>query len=252
MLTVPPSPVLGQTFLPDPVEQVAFALQLEKPFLAGATGLAAFSSILEADALLPVGFASLQIGLPVAFAGADFVDGTSVYMGNVRASLLFGAPDALTSFIGVTLPTASNISGPDLALLVGVLPWLGELEKWVDDNITVSGAILPSWRLSDAGRIGLRLGGAAFVATGFENLNVDARVAGWVRVPTATAALRAEVATSYMVTSDDGFGDQFTAYLDLGVSLTGVSAQPGLFLRVPLDGDGRQVHDLSLGVSVRF
>jgi hypothetical protein len=55
-----------------------------------------------------------------------------------------------------------------------------------------------------------------------------------------------------MVTSDDGFGDQFTAYLDLGVSLTGVSAQPGLFLRVPLDGDGRQVHDLSLGVSVRF
>ena len=251
-LTFPGSPVLGQTFNPDPVEQVGVAIQLEKPLLDDALVLAGYSSILEADALIPLGSASLQIGLPVAFAGADFVDGTSVYVGNARASLLFGAPGALTSFIGITLPTASNISGPDLAVLVGALPWLGEPEKWVEDNFTVGGGVLPARRFANGGQVGLRLGGVAFVRTGFENLNIDARAAGWAHIAAGAAELRADVATSYMITSDDGFGDQFTAYLDLGASFAAVVGQPGLFIRIPLDGDGRRVHDLSIGMSFGF
>jgi hypothetical protein len=241
-----------QTFLPDPVDRAMLAVQLEKPLIADAAGLASYSSILEADAVFPLGSSSLQIGLPVAFAGADFVDGTSVYMGNLRASILFGEPGALSSFVGVTLPTASNVAGPDLAMLVGVLPWLGELEKWIEDSLSLAGAVLPSWPLSSGGQLGLRLGGAAIVPTGFDNLNIDARAAGWVRLPMAAAEFEADLATSYMITSDDGFGQQFTAYLDLGATLTDTSGRPGLFIRIPLDGDGRQVHDLSLGVSAAF
>lgn len=252
LLAVAPPLVSAQTFLPNPVEQTRFVVQLEKPFLVDAVGLAGYSSILEVDALIPMGSASLQIGLPVAFAGADFVDGTSVYMGNVRANMLFGPPGRLTSFIGITLPTASNVSGPDLAVLVGVLPWLGELEKWIEDSFAVSAATLPSWSFADSGLLGLRLGGAAIVSNGFGNLNVDARVAGWLRVPAGGAELSAELATSYMVTSDDGFGEQFTAYLDLGAALVQSARRPMIFLRVPLDGDGRQIHDLSVGFAIGF
>jgi hypothetical protein len=228
------------------------AVQLEKPFIPDAASLASYSSILEADAVLRLGSSSVRIGLPVAFAGADFAEGTSVYMGNLRGSILFGEPGALSSFIGVTLPTASNIAGPNLAVLVGVLPWLGELEKWIEDSISLAGAVLPSWPLSSGGQLGLRLGGAAIMPTGFDNLNVDARVAGWAHLPMAAAEFRADLATSYMVTSDDGFGEQFTAYLDLGATLTEMSGRPGVFIRPPLDGDGRRVHDLSIGLSAAF
>jgi hypothetical protein len=175
---------MAQTFLPDPVDRTAVAVQLEKPFLIDALGLASFSSSLEADAVFPIGSAvSLRVGLPLAFAGADFADGTSVYMGNIRASMLFGEPGGLSSFIGITLPTAGNISGSDLAVLVGALPWLGEIEKWTDEATSVSGAVLPSWPLSSGGQLGLHLGGVVVLLNGFDNLHLDARAAGWARLP---------------------------------------------------------------------
>jgi hypothetical protein len=58
--------------------------------------------------------------------------------------------------------------------------------------------------------------------------------------------------TTYAVNSDDGFGEQFTAYLAVGVQLAGSSDGPTLFLRVPMDGDANDVLDLSAGVSVLF
>jgi hypothetical protein len=64
--------------------------------------------------------------------------------------------------------------------------------------------------------------------------------------------LKADLATSYLLTSDDGFGRQFTAYVDLGATLPDISAKPGVFIRIPLDGDGRDVHDLSIGLSFGF
>jgi hypothetical protein len=251
LLALAASPADGQTFLPDPVDRPAFAIHLEKPFLPDVLDIAPFSSILEADALFPLGSTTLQVGLPTAFAGSGLVDGTSVYVGNVRASLLFGGAGALSGFVGITLPTASNVAGPDFAVLVGALPWRGEREKWVDDSYAVTGAFQPWWPVSQ-GRLGLRFGGAAFVPTDFDQLNVDARVAGWANVRAGSAALKADLATSYMVTSDDGFGSQFSAYLDLGAALVETPARPGLFLRIPLDGESRDLHDLSMGVEVGF
>src|SRR5690606_14837157 len=118
-LVLAPSPAAAQTFVPDPVERTRLAVQLEKPFLPEADGLAAYSSILETDVIFPVGGGgrrSLQIGVPLAFAGADGLDGPSVYMGSLRASLLFGTPDDLDGHVGITLPTASSLRDPDLAV----------------------------------------------------------------------------------------------------------------------------------------
>jgi len=63
---------------------------------------------------------------------------------------------------------------------------------------------------------------------------------------------RADLGTSYSITDDDGFGRQFTSYLTLGAGLPEASGQPGLFIRVPLERDARQVLDLSIGLSARF
>jgi hypothetical protein len=252
-LAVTASPADAQTFLLDPVDETTFTLQLEKPFFPSSDGLAFYSSILEPDVVLSLSSGkTLQIGVPLAIAGADFADGTSLYLGNLRASLVFGEPGHLSGFLGLTFPTASNISGPDLAVLVGALPWLNELEKWGEDGLSVRGAWIPSRPLDSGGRLGLRLGGAAVTPNDFENLYVYARIAGWGQFPVGSAALRADLGTSYNVTSDDGFGQQFTAYLDLGVELPESSRQPMIFLRLPLDGEARQVLDFSLGWRMRF
>lgn len=252
LMLCPTSSALAQTFVPDPAPKASLEIQLEKPFFANAETLAGYNSILEADAVMPLSFGSLRIGLPVAFAGSDFIDGTSVYMGNLRATLLFGEPGRLTSYLGATLPTASNVSGPDFAVLIGVIPWRGEWEKWLDDSFSVGGGFLPSWALSGTARFGLRLGGAAIVDTDWSNLNVDIRPAAWVRVDTGALELMTELATTYMITNDDGFDEQTTAYLDLGVRAPSTRMRPGVFARIPLDSDTRAVHQGSIGLSLGF
>lgn len=247
------SEVEGQTFPLEPVDRTTFALQWEKPFFPNAGGLAGWSSNLEGDILFSLSSGrSIQVGVPLAFAGADVVDGTSFYLGNLRASLLFGDADDLSGFVGVTVPTASNIGGPDLAAIVGGLPWLDEIEKWSDDAISLRGAWIPSRALDGGGLLGLRLGGAAVTPNEFDNLLVFARVAGWGRFPVGTAEVRADLTTSYYVNGDDGFGEQFVAYLNLGAALPESSGHPGLFIRIPLDGDARDALDLSIGLSARF
>ena len=245
--------VQGQTFLPSPASDPAFLVQVEKPFLRHLPGLAFYSSIIESDVLFPLGAGkTLQIGIPLGIAGADELDGTSLYVGNPRVSLLFGSATDPSGFVGVTLPTASNVSGPDLAVILVALPWLSEFEKWADDAFSARGAWIPSWPLDGGGRLGLRLGGAAVAPTDLENLYVYARLAGWGRVPVRGIELRADVDASYLVTSDDGFGRQFTSYMALGAQLTDSPRQPMIFIRVPLDGDAREILDLSVGMALRF
>lgn len=246
------SHVQGQTFPPDPVDRTVFTLQWEKPFFPGLGGLAAWSSILEADVIFRVGPGqSVQLGMPIAIAGADAVDGTSLFLHNLRFSVLFGEPGALNGFLGLTVPTASNVRGPDLAVVVGVLPYLEEFEKWGDDAFSVRGAWTP-FRPIGGGQLGLRLGGAAVAPIDLVNVFVYARAAGWGRFPAGNAELRADLETSYLVNDDHGFGERFIAYLNLGAALSGAGGHPGLFIRIPLDADARDVLDFSIGLTARF
>lgn len=129
---------------------------------------------------------------------------------------------------------------------------MNEHEKWSDDAFSARGAVIPTWPLESGGQLGLRLGAAAVAPNDLENLFVYTRIDGWGRFPVGSGQLRADLETSYAVNNDDGFGRQFTAYLDLGAGLPHLSGSPGLFIRVPLDGDARRVLDLSIGISARF
>lgn len=250
-LVAPATPVLGQTFPLDPVDAPAFVVHWEKPFLEGADRLAAWSSILELDAVLPVGDAvSLAIGLPFSLLSSDFDDDTHLYAGALRATLLFGEPGDPTGFLGVTFPTATAIAGDDEGGLFAAIPWWNEREKWVDESWSVRGALTPSKPLNGGGRIGLRLGGALVLLNGGDNLDADLRVSGWLRRPAGNAEIRADLAGTYAVTSDDGFREQSTLFLNLGADLPETGGNPGVFVRLPLYGVVEDLHELSIGLKV--
>lgn len=238
---------------PNPVSGATWAFQVEKPFLPDADGLAFYSTIWEADGLFALGSGkTLQVGLPLSTGGGDGIDGTSLFLGNLRVAILFGEPGDLSGYFGLTLPTASNVAGPDLALLIMALPWLDEPEKWNEDTFALRGAWTPARSLDSGGRLGLRLGGSAVFPNDLDNLYLFARMAGWASIPVGDGSLRGDLATSYVINGDDGFGDQVTGYLAIEGRLDDRAGQPALFVRLPLFGDARDALDLSIGISLIY
>jgi hypothetical protein len=252
-LALTASPAMSQTFLPDPAEQTAFAIQWEKPLLDDFGTLASYSSIVEVDVIFPLNSGeSLQVGIPLALAGGEGLDGTSMYAGNLRATLLYGDPENLRGFIGVTLPTGTNVAGPEGAGFVGLFSWVQEPEKWIDDLISLRVAVMPSRELEGGGRLGLSLGGAAVAPDDFDNLTGYLRLAAWGRVPAGSAELRGDLGTALVVNGEGGLGRRSVVHLNVAATLPELSGNPGLFIRVPIDDDARVLHDLSVGLMARF
>jgi hypothetical protein len=246
-------PARGQSLIATTTEDVTLGIQLENPSLGGTANPSSWSSSLETDLLFRWGAnVYVHAGLPLAFAGAEFVDGTSVYLGNVGATFIFGPPGAPSSFLGFTLPTATNVGGPDLAVLVGLLPNEDEPELWAEDVMSVRGGIIPSLRLSPQAVVGARIGGALLVPTDFDDLWVYGRGALWGSTAAGPAELRADLVTSYFLNSDDAFADKLRMYLDARAGLPDVPAAPGIFFRLPLDEEAREALDFSVGLTARL
>ena len=248
-----PSPTCAQAYLRVPDSGSAIALGLELPMFGEPDAFSFYTSLWEADALILLGTGTtLQVGFPLAIANADFVDGTSVYLGNVRASVLFGTPQRLDGFVGITLPTGSNLTGPDLAQGVGSLTWSTRAERWADRTFSLRGARFMSHAIESDRELGLGLGGAAVAANDFENLLVFARMDGWFRFPLGTWKLRVDLLTSLDVTGDDGLGRQVSAYLGFAAEWLDWPRPTVGFVRVPLDGDVRRELLASAGFSVMY
>jgi hypothetical protein len=216
--------------------------------------MAPLSSILDTDVIFRWSSnVFFQLGVPLAVARQDVVvSGTSLYVGNIRGNFLFGEPGMLRAFLGFTLPTASNIGGPELALLIMALPRLDEEEAWAEEVFSARGAWVPSWAISGSAQAGLRVGGAIAVPTDFEDWWIYARPSGWIRAFVGSAELRAEVLASYLSNGQGTFAELSTAYLDVGAGLPDTFGHPGIFVRLPLDTDARDAIDLSVGVHAQF
>lgn len=247
------SSAAAQTILPTTVDDMAFRIQVANPFLAeGEDVFEPFSPVIDSDFIFRWSDdVFLQVGFPLAVASRDGV-GTSVYLGNLRGNFLFGEPGVLRSFIGFTVPTASNIGGPNLALLVMALPSFDEEEAWAEDVLSVRGAWVPSWPVSERGRAGLRLGGALAMPTEFDDMWIYVRPTGWVRFYAGTAELKADLITSYLSNGEGDLGTLSTAYLDLAAGLPGSWGHPEVFLRLPLDTDARDALDFSVGIAAQL
>lgn len=248
------SPMQAQLFLPGAADETTWQLQLEKPFFEDGGSLKFFTSVLDLDVMTPLGDGpTLVLGVPLAVGGADDPVGNGVYLGNLRATVVFGEPGAESSFLGVTLPTATDGGdGSLVAFIAGLAGDLDRPEDWLDEVVGVRGGVTPSWDRGEGRRIGIRVAGAAVAPDNFDDLNVYLRPGVWGSLRSGDLDFRGDLSTSYFLNSDDGFGQQFTAYLDLGVDLLETSGRPGFYLRVPLDGDTRELLNLSLGGRVRF
>jgi hypothetical protein len=246
-------PVAGQSLISTTSDDVTLGFQVETPFFPGGGELRPWSSTLETDLLFRWGpNAFVQANLPLAFAGADFADGTSIYLGSIGANFIFGPPGSPSSFIGFTLPTGTNIAGPELAILVGVLPNLDEPELWSEDVMSVRGGILPTVQISEQARVGLRVGGALVAPNDLGNVWVYGRGGAWMSARVGAAELRGDVLSSYFINSDDGFDRQFKMYLEARAALPEAPGGLGVVLRLPLDGQARDVLDFSVGLSARM
>lgn len=250
---LPASPLAGQIFQPGPADETTVQIQLEKPFLANADDVKFFTSVLDVDLSVPVGDGlTLVLGAPLAVGGADPV-GNGAFLGNLRGTLVFGEPGDQSGFLGLTLPTATDFGdGAVVGAVAGLAGDLDRIEEWVDDSFGVRAALTPSWDYGEGRRLGLRLGVGAAAPDDFDDVNVYLRPGVWGIIRSGSLDLRGDLATSYFLNSDDGFGEQFTAYLDLGVDLVERSGRPGFFVRIPLDGDTRDLLNLSVGARVRF
>jgi hypothetical protein len=246
-------PAAGQSLVATTTEDVTLGIQLKNPSLGGTANPRSWSSSLETDLLFRWGASVYVQGwLPLAFAGAEFVDGTSAYLGNMGATFIFGPPGAPSSFLGFTLPTATNIGGPNLAVLVGLLPNEDEPELWAEDVMSARGGIMPSVQLSPQAVVGVRVGGSLVVPTDFEDVWVYGRGALWGSTAAGPAELRADLVTSYLINGDDAFADKFRMYLDARAGLPDVPASPGILFRLPLDEEARQALDFTVGLTARL
>jgi len=246
------SPVAGQPFQPDPVSETTALVYWAKPFFPDMEERNPNGSVFGVDLVFPwrPGL-SLQIGLPLSVAEPATGGSRDLRLGNLHVSALFGETGALSGLVGVTLSTASNPDGSKFPPGAGAYWTWDEPEEWSKDGLSIFGAVTPSWALSGGGRLGLRLGAEA-ARTKTDDFLLFGRAAGWGRFPVGTATLRADLSSSYLLNSDDGFGRQFTAYFVLGAELSDILAKPGLFVRVPLDGEARRFLDFAVGLSARL
>jgi hypothetical protein len=243
----------AQSLVATASDDVTLGIQVMNPSLPGGASPSSWSSSLETHLLFRWGAnVFVRAGVPLAFAGTEGVDGTSLYLGNVGASFIFGPPGAPSSFLGFTLPSATNVAGPELAVLIGLLPNEDEPELWSEDVMSVRGGIIPSWRLAPQAVVGVRIGGAMVAPTDLENLWIYGRGALWASATPGAAELRADLVTSYFINSDDGFAEQFRMYLDARAGLPGVPAAPGIVFRLPLDEEARDALDFSVGLTARI
>ncbi len=247
-----PSSVAAQVFDPDPVDHTTLWVQVEKPFMEGAADLAVYTSIIEADVVVPLrpGL-SLQIGLPLAVAG-NSGSGASQQHGNLRLNVLFGEPNEPRGRLGLVLPTGSSPRDESLPLVLGFFTWLNEPEKWIDELLALRGELIRSTQLDDGARLGIRVGGAAITPTEFNDVTFFGRFAGWAHFDTDGARFRVDLETNRRVTTDPGFSEGWASYLALGASLAEVMGRPGLFVRVPLGDLTRDAHGFSVGLTARF
>lgn len=253
-LTLPlTSPAAAQSLVMTSPDDVTLGLQLKNPFFPGEGGPQPWSSTLETDLTFRWGPSTfVQVSVPLAFAGAESVDGTSLYVGGIGARFVFGPPGSPTGFLGFSLPSATNLAGPDLAVLIGLLQMQDEPEMWAEDVMSVTGGVMPTLQLSENARGGVRLGGALLAPDDLEDLWIYARGAAWASARAGAGELRGDLVTSYFLNSDDGFDRKFRLYVDARAGLPDMPGRPGVYLRLPLDREARDAMDLAAGLSVRI
>jgi hypothetical protein len=247
---------VAQTFMLKsiPGETPQFGLRYLRPNFKNDSDLSTFSGIYDIRVNLPINERwSIDASLPYTRFAFGEDDDSESYIGNIYAGLQSisrkGGGSAIVSF-GAFFPTAEEDLGH---LLFGVLTNYENMFKYYPDSWTLTGNF--AWfKTSEGGaRLGLEAGPDLLVPVGDNDSDTDFLLhygftAGYQGKRFLAAA---ELIGLVVFTGDsDEFSDRFVHSIDFGASYLSRHFAPGIFYKIYLKDEFRDMVDGVLGVSL--
>jgi hypothetical protein len=248
----------AQTFLfkSVPEERPQIGLRFLRPSLDSDVDLSAFSGIYDVSLSLPVNERwSIDASFPYSRYAFGEGDDSESFIGNLYAGLQHltrsGNVSRIVSF-GAYIPTADD----DLSnLIFGMFTNYEDLFKYYPDAWTFYGNFAYFNITQGGARLGLEVGPDLLVPTGDGGDDAEFLMHYGI-----TAGYQGEMFAAFteliglaMLTEDyDDFSDRFTHSIDFGLSYVSPRFMPGVFYKIYLKDEFRDMVDGVLGVTVKF
>jgi hypothetical protein len=247
---------VAQTFMLKsiPSDTPQFGLRYLRPNFANDNDLSTFSGIYDFRVNLPVDERwSIDASLPYTRFAFGEDDDSESYIGNLYAGLQSisrkDGGSAIVSF-GAFFPTAEEDLGH---LLFGVLSNYENMFKYYPDAWTVTGNFAWFKTREGGARLGLEAGPDVLIPGGDNDSEAEFLLhygftAGYQGKRLLAAA---ELVGVVWITEDsDEFSDRFVYSIDFGASYLSRHFAPGIFYKIYLKDDFRDLVDGVLGVSL--
>ena len=236
-----------------PKDKPQFELRFMRPNFEGDVDLSTFSGIYDLHLKVPISpKMNLVSSLPLTTVDLDDEDSETgigdIYIGIQTRHKSTSENRSVTS-LGVFLPTT-----PDdkyLVTFVSMLTHYYELHKYAPNTLTLYGNFAFYNIKSEGFLFGVEIGPNLCIPTKDEGdeteLIVHYGIAGGYQ--TTNLTIMAELVGVAIITEDvDKASDRFVHSLAFGVQFTGISIRPGIFYKIYLKEDLRDIVDGVLGI----
>ena len=243
------TPTAAQIRPPAASDGSGLTLRLEHVNLRGGTGPQFPSGLMQ------IGLARsvtdnilLVLTAPVSFVTQDI----GLALGNVESRAIVEISPESRLELGLRMGwTATGFGDDNPATALGVKAALDQSEAWANQLVaSISAGFTRSKPLQSRGRAEATVTLLA-ASYGREGAELVSRVAGRGVVPFGRADVGAGLSVSHLTLGDRGIGARFAAYLDLTADLTARSGMPGVFVRLPISREARNLLRYSIGLHWR-
>jgi len=252
-----PFVVSAQSFLLQdvPADETKLGFRYLRPDFKEGDGLTFLSGVYDFSVSIPVGSKVNIVGsLPFGVIGVEGVD-TESGIGNIYVGLQHRlnstAEKGLSASLGIFLPTMPEDKFS--VFLIGVYSNYFEFQKFFPNTLTVYGNLAYHRIKSNGWMFNLEIGPNIMIATGDNDADTEVLIhyglSGGYRVH--DVAFKAELAGMAILTEDvDEFGDRFAHMLAFGVQWTRGPVRPGIFYKIYLKEELRDVVSGVIGIKL--
>lgn len=248
---------VAQTFMFKniPGDRVQLGLRFMRPSLASDNDLSTFSGIYDVSVSLPVNERwSIDASLPYSRYSFGDNDDSESFIGNTYAGMQYLMKDGDSSKIvsfGAYIPTAEKDLGH---LLFGVLTDNEDLFKYYPEALTLTGNFAYFNIKTGGARLGLEIGPDLLIPTGdgddtefYMHYGLTAGYQG-----DRFAAITELMGIAILTGEGDEFSDHFVHSINFGLSYVSPHLLPGVFYKIYLKDEFRDLVDGVIGVNLEF
>lgn len=197
---------------------------------------------------------TLVADLPFSRAAWDAPDGagSSTLVGNPYVGVEWQSAGRLTAGLGVRAPVGDRDDADKLGpILVGISGELERMEAFLPETLGLYAAA--AYRAPLSGPLSLRLrGGTAFLTGDGGSDDLLLGYTGQLRYASGALDARGGLTGRANVTTDDEDADRTSHQVVLAADYGIGPVRPGLQLRLPLDGDVRDVTGFTVGIGLGY